>query len=87
MEYHHQKLALESRNLCHSPAYLATLLYSNNVKDVKELMAYVRKKCCKGSCCVNFIIVLKKNVFIFNDTFSRLVVLSKFMHFYTGCAE
>ena len=61
-EYHHQKLAAESRNFCHTPAYLATLLHSNNTKDVKESMAYIRKKCCKGSCCVNFIIVLKENV-------------------------
>ena len=30
----------------------------------------IRKKCCKGSCGMNFIIVLKKNVFIFNTTFS-----------------
>ena len=45
-EYHHQKLALESRNVCHTPAYLATLLHSNNTKDVKELGAYIRKKCC-----------------------------------------
>ena len=44
MEYHHQKLALESKNFCHTPAYLATLLHSNNAKDVKELMAYIRKK-------------------------------------------
>ena len=43
-EYHHQKLPLESRNFCHTPAYLATLLHSNNAKDVKELTAYVRKK-------------------------------------------
>ena len=47
-------------------------LHSNHtIKDVKELMAHIRKKCCKGSCCVNFIIVLKENVFIFNATFSR----------------
>ena len=39
MEYHHQKLALESRNFYRTPAYLATLLHSNNTKDVKELMA------------------------------------------------
>ena len=58
-----------SRSFCHTPVYLATLLHSNNTKDVKELMAYIRKKCCKGSCCVNFIIVLKENVFIF-DTLS-----------------
>ena len=70
-EYHHQKPALESRNFCHTPAYLARLLHSNNAKDLKELMAYLRKKCCKGSCCVNFIIVLKENVFIFNATFIR----------------
>ena len=69
-EYHHQKLALESRNFCHTSAYLATLLHSTNAKDV-ELMAYTRKKCCKGFCCVNFIIVLKENVLIFNATFSR----------------
>ena len=46
-EYHHQKLALESRNVSHIPAYLATLLHSNNTKDVKELMAYVQKKVVK----------------------------------------
>ena len=44
MEYHHQKLALESRNFCHTSAYLAPLLHSNNAKDVKELIAYIRKK-------------------------------------------
>ena len=43
-EYHHQKLALESRKVCHTPAYLATLVHSNNTKNVKELMAYIRKK-------------------------------------------
>ena len=37
-EYHHQKLALESRSFCYTLAYLATLLHSNNTKDVKELM-------------------------------------------------
>ena len=47
MEYHHQKLALESRNFCHTLAYLATLLHSNNAKDVKELMAYLRKNVAK----------------------------------------
>ena len=40
-EYHHQKLAPESRNVCHTPAYLAALLHSNITKDVKELMAYI----------------------------------------------
>ena len=70
-EYHHLKLALKSRNFCHTPAYLATLLHSNNAKDEKELMAYIRKKCCKDSCCVNFIIVSKENAFIFKATFSR----------------
>ena len=39
-EYHHQKLALESRNVCHTLVYLATLLHLNNTKDVKELMAH-----------------------------------------------
>ena len=47
MEYHHQKLALESRNFCHTLAYPATLLHSNNAKDVKELMAYIRKNVAK----------------------------------------
>ena len=61
-EYHHQKRVLENRNFCHIPAYLATLLHSNNTKDVKELMVHIRKKCSRGSCCVNFIIVLKENV-------------------------
>ena len=42
-EYHHQKLALKSKNVSHSPTYLATLLRTNNAKEVKELMAYVRK--------------------------------------------
>ena len=42
-EYHYQKLALESRKVCHTLVYLATLLHSNNTKDVKELMAYIRK--------------------------------------------
>ena len=36
-EYHYQKLALESREVCHSFVYLATLLHSNNTNDVKEL--------------------------------------------------
>ena len=44
MEYHYHKLALKSRNVFHIPAYLATLLHSNNTKDVKELKAYIRKK-------------------------------------------
>ena len=39
-EYHYQKLALESRKVCHTLVYLATLLHSNNTEDVKELMAY-----------------------------------------------
>ena len=42
-EYHYQKLALESRKLCHTLVYPATLLHSNNTKDVKELMVYIRK--------------------------------------------
>ena len=46
-EYHHQKLALKSRNISPSPTYLATLLRTNNAKDVKELMAYVRKNVAK----------------------------------------
>ena len=42
--YHHQKLVPESRNFCHPPAYLATLLHSKNtIKDVKELIAYTKK--------------------------------------------
>ena len=56
-EYYHQNLALESRNFCHAPAYLTTLLHSNNTKDVQELMANKRKKFSKDSCFVNFIIV------------------------------
>ena len=40
-EYHHQKLAEESRNFCHTPAYLVALLHLNNTKDVKEFMAYI----------------------------------------------
>ena len=43
-EYHYQKLALESRNVCHTLIYLATLLHSNNAKDVKELMPYTGPK-------------------------------------------
>ena len=46
-EYHHQKLALESRKVCHTLVYLATLRHSNNTKDVKEVMAYVRKDVAK----------------------------------------
>ena len=45
--YHYQKLALESRKVCHTLAYLAALLHSNNTKDVKELMAYIRKDVAK----------------------------------------
>ena len=74
-EYHHQKLTLESRSFSHTPAYLATSLHSNNTKDVKELMAYKRKKCCKGSCCVNFITVLKEN-FLFSMPLSVEVGVS-----------
>ena len=43
-EYHHQKLALVSRNFCRTPAYLATLLHSNNTKDVKELALLANEK-------------------------------------------
>ena len=43
-EYYHQKFALECRNVCDTPAYLATLLHSNNTKDVEELVAYIQKK-------------------------------------------
>ena len=46
-EYHYQKLALESRKVCRTPLYVATLLHSNNTKDVKELMAYIRKDVAK----------------------------------------
>ena len=60
----------EQKRLSH-PAYLATLLHSNNAKDVKELQAYIRKKWCEGFYCANFIIALKENVFIFNATLSR----------------
>ena len=47
-EYHYQKLTVESRKLCLTLAYLATLLHSNNTKDVKELMAYIRKDVAKA---------------------------------------
>ena len=43
-EYHYQKLALESKKVCYTFVYLATLLRSNNTKDVKELMAYIQKR-------------------------------------------
>ena len=46
-EYHYQKLALESRKVCRTPLYVATLPHSNNTKDVKELMAYIRKDVAK----------------------------------------
>ena len=46
-EYHYLKLALESRKVCHILVYLATLLRSSNTKDVKELMAYIRKDVAK----------------------------------------
>ena len=46
-EYHYQKLSLESRKVCHTLVYLATLLHSNNAKDVKEHMAYIRKNAAK----------------------------------------
>ena len=46
-EYHHQKLALESRKVCHILVYLATLLHSNNTKDVNEVIAYIRKDVAK----------------------------------------
>ena len=46
-EYHYQKLAPESRKVCHALVYLATLLHSNNTKDVKKLMAYIRKDVAK----------------------------------------
>ena len=38
-EYHYQKLALESKKVCHTLVYLTTLLHSNNTKAVKELLA------------------------------------------------
>ena len=69
--YDYQKLFSESENFCHTPAYLATLLHSNNTKDVKELMAYIRKTVAEGSSSANFIIALKDNVFIFNANFRR----------------
>ena len=46
-EYHHQNLALESSNFCHTPAYLVTLLHSNNTKDGKELVAFTKKNVAK----------------------------------------
>ena len=46
-EYHHQKIALESRKICHTLVYLATLLHSNNAEDMKEVMAYIRKDVAK----------------------------------------
>ena len=46
-EYHYQKLALETKNVCHILVYLATLLHSNNTKDVKELMAFIQKDVAK----------------------------------------
>ena len=70
-EYHYQKLSLERRKVCHALVYQATLLDSNNNKDVKELNGLYTKKCCKGSYCAKFIIALRENVFIFNATFSR----------------
>ena len=47
MEYHYQKLALESRKVCHTLVYLGTLLHSNNTKNVKELMAFIQKDVAK----------------------------------------
>ena len=72
-KYHFQKLALESRKVCHALVYLATLLHLNNTKDVKELMAYARKDVAKVLAVrsANLIITLKENVFIFNATFGR----------------
>ena len=70
-EYHCQKLALESRKVCHTLIYLATLLHSNNTKDVKELMAYIRKDVAKVLAVLTSSLNLKKNVFIFHATFSR----------------
>ena len=46
-EYQYQKLAPESRKVCHALAYLATLLHLNNTKDVKELMACIQKDVAK----------------------------------------
>ena len=46
-EYHYQKLAPESRKVCHILVYLATLLHSNNTNDVKELMVDIRKDVAK----------------------------------------
>ena len=70
-ECHCQKLALESRKVRHTLVYLATLLRSNNTKDVKELMAYIRKDVAKVLAARNSSMHLKENVFIFNATFSR----------------
>ena len=41
-EYHHEKLALESRKVCHTLVYLVTLLHSSDTKDVKEVMTYIQ---------------------------------------------
>ena len=50
-EYHYQKLALESRKVCHTLVYPATLLHSNNTEDLKELIAYIRKNVAKVLLC------------------------------------
>ena len=46
--------------------YIQTILRTG-----KSLWSIYKTKCCQGSCYVNFIIVLKENVFNFNATFSR----------------
>ena len=64
-EYHYQKLAPDSRKVCYTFVYLATLLHSNNTNDVKELNGPYTKRCCKDSCCPKFIIALKEKIFSF----------------------
>ena len=95
-EYHQRKLALESRNFCHTPAYLAALLHSSNTKDVKEVMAYIRKKkkkktlqrflvrefhhCVEGEC-FSFSMPLSVEVGVSVAAYSELLDESKFAFF------
>ena len=41
------EIRLESRKVCHTVAYLTTLLPSNNTKDVKKLWSIYEKRVAK----------------------------------------
>ena len=69
-KYRYQKLALESRKICHTLVYLVTLLHSNNTKDVKELWPIYEKMLQRFLLC-ELHHCIEENVFIFQATFRR----------------